>query len=438
MGLGVLGRGVGDAAFLADCGADLIVTDLKNKEALQESLIQLSKYENIKFILGEHRIEDFQNRDMILKSAGVPLDSVHISEAKKQGIPIEMSSALFSKIAMQNGVKIIGITGTRGKSTTTHLIYQILMRAYTEHILGDAKIFLGGNIKGVATLPFLSEIKNGDIAVLELDSWQLQGFGEDRISPHISVFTTFLPDHMNYYNNDLHKYLSDKANIFLNQKPSDFFILGEQAKDIILNQYKNDIHSSLSIFGSQNFPDSWNLYIPGEHNRYNAVLSIAAARMLQVPDETIKTAVELFTGVEGRLQLIKEKDGIKIFNDTTSTMPDATIAGLKAVSKNKNVVLLMGGTDKSIDMSTLIKIIPEYVKAVILIPGSGTDKIKSSIESLSIPSHFVSTLEEGFNKSVDIAQHDDVILFSPAFASFGLFNNEYDRGEQFNELVKRF
>ncbi len=433
MGLGVLGRGIGDVKFLAECGADLIVTDLKKAEDLAESVQQLTLYKNIQFVLGEHRLEDFVNRDMILKSAGVPLDSIHIAEAKKNNIPVEMSSALFSRLAMKNGVTVIGVTGTRGKSTVTHLIYQILIKAFEN----KKHIFLGGNIKGVATLPFIKDVQSGDIAVLELDSWQLQGFGEDGISPHISVFTTFLPDHMNYYKGSMELYLNDKANIFKNQTENDFLIIGKQAEEAIMKVFRDKIESTVTVQDETDFPDSWNLKIPGVHNKYNAALAIEAVQKLSVSPDITKEVVESFTGVEGRLQFIKEVDGIKIYNDTTSTMPDATIAGLKAVSNHKNVILLMGGTDKLIDMSALLNEIPERTKSVVLLPGTGTDKIKEELQKLEVPTYFAETLSEALEKAISFASKNDVLLFSPAFASFGLFKNEYDRGEQFVKLVSK-
>ena len=217
MGLGLLGRGVGDTLFLAECGADLIVTDLKTKEQLASSLKILSKYKNITYRLGEHNLEDFRDRDMILKAAGVPLDSIYIAEARNNKIPVEMSASLFDKLA---GIKIIGVTGTRGKSTVTHLIAQILKQ-------DNKKILLGGNVRGVSTLQLLKKVKKDSIALFELDSWQLQGFGDAKISPNISIFTTFLDDHLNYYKGNRELYFNDKANIFKYQKKGDIFVAGE-------------------------------------------------------------------------------------------------------------------------------------------------------------------------------------------------------------------
>ena len=191
MGLGLLGRGLGVVKFLAECGADLLVTDLKTKEQLAPSLAELSNYKNITFILGEHRLEDFRDGDLIIKAAGVPLNSIYIEEAKKNNIPVEMDVSLFAKCAPE--VKIVGVTGTRGKSMTTTLIYEILK---TNEKFLKKNVYVGGNLRGVATLPLLKKVKGGDILVCELDSWQLQGFGDTQMSPQISVFTTFFSSDM--------------------------------------------------------------------------------------------------------------------------------------------------------------------------------------------------------------------------------------------------
>ena len=220
MGLGLLGRGIGDAQFLAKYASELIVTDLKSEQELKSSVPKLRKYKNIKFVLGEHRLADFRNRDLIIKSAGVSLKSIYLDEAKKHKIPVLMSTAIFAQFAQEMGVKIIGITGTRGKTTTTKLIYEILEKSVPRLRSGqkNPQIFLGGNIQGLATLELLNKVKTGDLAVLELDSWQLQGFGDLKISPNIAVFTNFLADHLNYYGGSMKKYFADKSNIFKYQK----------------------------------------------------------------------------------------------------------------------------------------------------------------------------------------------------------------------------
>lgn len=422
MGLGLLGRGIGDVAFLAEEGAELVVTDLKSKEELAPSLESLKNFKNITFVLGKHRLEDFRNRDFILKAAGVPLDSPFIAEARKNGIPVEMSASLFAKLSRAT---IVGITGTRGKSTVTHLLYEILKKAKT-----SPHIFLGGNIKGISTLQYLKDAQPGDIAVLELDSWQLQGFGESKISPHVSVFTTFLPDHLNYYGGDISKYFYDKAHIFRFHTDNDYLILGHDVDRAIKQQYSEKIKSKI-IQADPATVASWNVLMPGEHNRWSAALAYEAAKVFAIPESTIKEVIEQFKGVPGRLEFVKQYKGIKIYNDTNATTPDATLAGLEALkSKDKNIVLILGGADKNLDMTKLITALPQYCKSVILLPGTGTDRIKETISG--VPVVYATDLSEAVVQALSAATAGDTLLFSPAFASFGLFKNEYDRGDQFN------
>lgn len=437
MGLGLLGRGVGDVKFLAEQGAELIVTDLKSELDLKESVDALRGFSNIAYVLGRHRLEDFRDRDFIIKAAGVPLDSPFIAEAKRHNIPVEMSSAVFASFTEAT---VIGVTGTRGKSTVTHLLFDILQKAPRQDSgHQETKVFLGGNVKGVSTLAFLSETKKGDFAVLELDSWQLQGFGEQRISPHLSIFTTFLDDHLNYYHGDAKLYLADKANIFKYQSDHDFLIVGKQAEMLIKEHYADEVRSKIIIADDETVPESWRLAMPGIHNRYNAGLAVAAADILGISRDITKAAVENFPGLPGRLELVREYQGIKIYNDTNATTPDATIAGLRALgNESKRVVLIFGGADKNLEMSKLFENIPEYAKAVVLLPGTGSERIKSGFVNLMVPKKAqVKTLEEAVAKALEFAEAGDSILFSPAFASFGIFTNEFDRGDQFNGIVKK-
>ena len=264
MGLGLLGKGLGDTIFLAKCGADLTVTDMRTAIQLKTSLDALKKYKSIKFVLGEHRLEDFRDCDIVLKAQGIPLDSIYIAEARKNNIPIRMDDELFVSFLPEK-VTVVGVTGTRGKTTVTSLIYHILKKA-------GKKVHLGGNIRGVATLALLPKIKKGDIVVLELSSWQLQGFGESKIAPHVAVFTNFLHDHMNYYKNDVGAYFADKALIYKYQKVDDTLIIGESLQKKIPKSYKGSLIVSKAI----DMPKNWKPQIVGEHNIENIALAMHA------------------------------------------------------------------------------------------------------------------------------------------------------------------
>src|SRR3989339_369315 len=468
MGLGILGRGLGYTKFLAECGADLIATDLKPSTTLRSSLKELRKYKKIKYVLGKHRLEDFRNRDMIIKAAGVPLDSIYIKEAEKNNIPVEMDVSLFTKLAPE--VMIIGVTGTRGKSMTTTIIYEILKQnekflknPSTTFRTKKPKVFLGGNMRGVATLPLLKKVKKGDILVCELDSWQLQGFGDAKISPHVSVFTSFMSDHMNYYGSTslttnkkaMKRYFDDKANIFKYQKKDDILIIRPDVKKLI----PQNIKSKLVIINIKDL-NKYNFSVPGKFQKENLACAIEVAKQFKIPNSKITQALKNFKGLEGRLQYVKTvmgsanspQEGVKIYNDNNATTPEATMAGIEVLSINKQnkqalpviyrqglldrkIVLICGGSDKNLPLDDFVKVVNKYCKAVIMIPGTGTDILSS--RKLKVESYKVKDLKTAIKTALNLTLRGDIILFSPSFASFGMFNNEYERNDLFMKIIKR-
>ncbi len=441
MGLGLLGGGVGDVAYLAEAGAELIVTDMQSETALVESLTMLAAYSGITYRLGGHDEADFKDRDMILVAPSVPLDSPYLEIARASGARLVGAAALFAELS---GVPIIGITGTRGKSTTTMMIHHVLSVVTGENIL------LGGNVRGVSNLQLLTQVKPDAVAVMELDSWKLQGFGWAEISPQIAVFTNFMEDHLNYYQTAglsteaaMDAYFTDKANIFRYQEPSgvlittpEVFARAKATKGLTLGQ-------EVILADASVIPDDALLAMPGEHNRLNAALAYEALKALSLTDEEIWPALASFGGVEGRLQYLGEFDGIKIYNDNNSTTPAATIAGLQALGNDvlPNIVLIAGGSYKNLDPAALVPVIQQYCKAVFLLPGTGTDKLIPMVATIAKPGlHIeqVETLAGAVAAARSAAALGDIILFSPAFASFGMFKNEYDRNDQFMKLIRQY
>ncbi|MEK9167754.1 MAG: UDP-N-acetylmuramoyl-L-alanine--D-glutamate ligase [Patescibacteria group bacterium] len=440
LGLGLLGRGVNVARFLAECGAILTITDLKTEKELAPSIKQLKKYKGLTFILGRHRLSDFREANIVIKAAGVPLDSPYINEARKHKISVLMDASLFAKLAPKE-VKIIGVTGTRGKSTVVHLIHHILSRKkYKGPTFINSAVFLGGNVCGMATLPLLKKVKAGDIVVLELDSWQLQGFGDTRTSPHIAVFTTFMRDHMNYYKGNMQQYFNDKANIFKHQKKNDTLIVGSQAKKSLShNPFQGlPLERVVVVVNEKDLPMSWQLHIPGVHNRYNAALAIAACRALGIAEKDIKKGVESFPGVPGRLELVRVAGGVKYYNDTTATTPDGLMAALRALgSKKHGIVLIAGGNDKELVYKDAAKLIDKTVKTLVLIKGTATEKMLRELpRRAAYPVYIVGSMKEAVAAAQKNAQKGDTVLLSPGAASFGVFKNEFDRGDQFVKIVK--
>jgi UDP-N-acetylmuramoylalanine--D-glutamate ligase len=421
MGLGLLGRGVGDAAFLASCGADVTVTDLKKQSDLEASLKQLEGYKNIGYRLGEHRIEDFETADMVIKAAGVPLDSEYIKAAKAKDVPVYMSTALFVKFAKGKELPVIGVTGTRGKSTVTDFIYNGLKAA-------GKKVLLGGNVRGVSTLSKLPEIEDFDVAVLELDSWQLQGFRDLKLSPDIAVFTNLMRDHMNYYKGDMGRYYFDKAGIFEFQKETDTVIAGAE-----IGLQISDANPASTLVRGPALPDDWTLSVPGAHTRENAGFALAALNAFGVESEVVKNAFENYKGLDGRLYKVDEVKGISFYNDSNATTPAALEAALKSF-EGKKVHLITGGADKGLDVDTLPALIRKYTQSVVLLNGSGTEKLRENLPNVSIEN----SMDGAFITATQHAERGDIVLLSPGFASFGLFKNEYDRSDQFNALVRSY
>jgi len=242
MGLGLQGGGVGVARFFAEKGAKVTVTDLKTKEELASSIKSLSDLP-LAYVLGKHREEDFKNADLVIRNPDVDKNSPYLEIAREHGAIVEMDESLFLRL-WQKKENIIGVTGTRGKTTTTHLIGMILKQA-------GLPILLGGNLRGIATLSLLDKATPETKIVLELSSWQLQGLDWNKLSPHIAVITNIYPDHLNRYKN-MKDYIADKKIIFRYQKEKDLLVLN--AKDKISKNFVRQAKSKIIWFCKSDVP----------------------------------------------------------------------------------------------------------------------------------------------------------------------------------------
>jgi UDP-N-acetylmuramoylalanine--D-glutamate ligase len=433
LGLGLLGRGVGVARFLARAGAKLIVTDLKSEDELAQSLKELRKYDNIEYVLGRHRMSDVEKADMVIRSTAVRYDSPFVLRAKEKNIPVEMDASLFAKLVPE-GVTIVGITGTRGKSTVSYAV---------THILKEAKsfkghVYLAGNVRGVATLPLLEKVKAEDVVVLELDSWQLQGFGEAKMSPHIAVFTTLMRDHMDYYRGNMRAYMKDKSHVYRWQKKGDMLITTKKGRAILKAYGAPDPKGSVREVAA--LPSNAKMNLLGAHNKMNLSLATEVCRALEISEQDITKGVATFPGVEGRLEYMGNIKGATWYNDNNASSPDATIAALLTFKKEKkDMILIAGGTDKNLDLEEFVDTIARTPKAIVCLPGSATDAI---LNLLSKKKHIppimcVGNMRDAVVAAYDMAKKGDVVLLSPGFSSKGLFKNAYDRNDQFLREVKK-
>lgn len=426
MGLGLHGGGIGVAKFFVQQGAKVLVTDPKTKKELKDSIDELKGYK-INYVLGKHRVRDFKNADLIIKNPAVPKDSKYLKIARKNKVPIETDIGLFFELCPSK--KIIGITGTKGKSTAATLIAELLKTKY--------KVVLAGNIRA-SVLEKLPKVTKDTIVVLELSSWQLEDLKEhktclptSRKTPHIAVITNIMPDHLNRHKG-MQNYIEAKKLIFKFQKPKNFLILNRDDK--IVREFGKEAKAK-TIFYSKKRAVKYSKYIKlaGEHNLNNISAAITVAKIFKILDSTIKKTLKNFKGIEGRLEFVKEIKGVKYYNDTTATTPEATIAALKSFPTGK-IILIAGGTDKNLNFKELARVILKKVKVLILLPGTATKKLLKEIKIQNTIIK-VNNMKSAVQKASKGAKKGDIILLSPGCASFGLFQHEFDRGEQFQRSL---
>jgi UDP-N-acetylmuramoylalanine--D-glutamate ligase len=447
LGLGLHGGGVGTVKFLVKNGARVVVTDLKTKEQLTASLEKLKGLKNVEYVLGQHRTEDFSRADMVIKNPAVRWDSQHIKTALQNKIPVEMDSSLFFKMC-QN--KIIGVTGTKGKTTTSSMIAEILKSAGRE--------VLRVGVSQVSVLDKLELLKKDTVVVFELSSWRLSALGREKLSPQVAVITNFFPDHQNYYKS-MAEYASDKKNIFLNQKGKDFLVINgddedvlkmaEEAKSEVVKFFSKPSQNSRAVFSDgevifwnggldiKKIIDLKDLKIRGRHNWGNAMAAAGACLVFGLTVGEVKKGLADFKGIPHRLEFVQELSGVKFYNDTAATVPEAGILALDSFSEP--LVLIAGGNDKNLCFADFAKKITEKTKATVFIKGVGTDKILAEISKIpgfeNVEYSMATSMDEAVALAKSLAEAGDVILLSPGTASFGIFLNEFDRGEKFKLSV---
>jgi UDP-N-acetylmuramoylalanine--D-glutamate ligase len=468
MGLGVHGGGLGVARFVADQGASVTVTDLRGPEQLQPSLDALAGLP-ISYVLGQHRDEDFRAAEIVIRNPGVPRESRYLQIARAAGAAIEMEMTLFFRLCPG---PILGITGTKGKTTTTLLAAAMLREQYPDTVVA-------GNLR-VSALEALPRITAGTPVVLELSSWQLEGLGEAKLSPQYACVTNLSPDHLDRYGS-MAAYFDAKAQIILHQGPNDIAVRNLDDRYVahmaeqVLSQAVWFSGTDPSISGAPKFTSTafwqaemllWRRYdsaeelicqasdvkLPGEHNRANIAAAAALAKAFGVETEHIRDAIRNFSGVEHRLEFVRELGGVRYINDTAATAPEAAIAALR--SFDQPIVLIGGGADKNLPFGDLAREIAQRVKALVLLKGTATPKLiealaqagarrktngQNSAALVPAPSSLIHGPFEDFAQAIgaarSLAAPGDVVLLSPGCASFGMFRNEFHRGEEFRRIV---
>ncbi|MFQ5687642.1 MAG: UDP-N-acetylmuramoyl-L-alanine--D-glutamate ligase [Candidatus Scalindua sp.] len=452
MGLGLFGGGVGAARFLVSQGADVTVTDLKSAEELSASLKLLNGLP-VKFRLGKHVEEDFANADMLVVNPAVPDDSRFLQIAYENSVHIDSELNIFFRLVP---APVIGITGSNGKSTTTSLLGEILKEA---GIKTGIKTWIGGNI-GVSLLEHLDEIKPDDVVVLEISSFQLDLLSRIEMSPHISIVTNIAPNHLDRHKT-MENYIDAKKAIIRYQKENDYAILNYD--DPTLREWEGECKGHILWFSATKelehgaflknneiiinhnstvIPCPTQTNIKGIHNRQNIMAATYAAIAVQADVESIRNAITKFTGLEHRLEYVDTINEVQYYNDSKATTPEAAIAGIKAF--DSPTILIAGGYNKKVSLSQFARECVKNTKYVILV-GETANKIEELIKNVkgvkdekAEPEVYVATsLDESVRKAYEIAEAGDVVLLSPACASYGMFTNYDERGKKFKELVSQ-
>lgn len=426
LGLGQYPKGSGVAAALhfAKAGDSVIATDLKTREQLKENVKQLSEYKNVKFRLGKHDPKDIAWAHLIVRGPSVRNDSKEMKLAHKLGKAVTSDLALFLEACP---CPVVGITGTRGKSTTTAMIHEVLWSSKKWR-----EVWLGGNIL-VSPLTFLPHVKAKDVVVLEMSSFQLEGTGDAGISPQIAVWTNLMRDHLNMYPSMV-EYAEAKAQIFRHQDADDVVFLPSEST---FNEYAKEAPSKVVRVKKSNI----SLSIPGEHNQMNASFAEAVAQELGVSSVKIKTALKKFKGLPNRIETVANKRGLTFINDTTATTPDGTIAALNAypAKSDRLIHLIFGGADKELDFAEVTSLLKKRKDVgVYLLAGTAQKKIEARFKKVGIHYSLFENLDAVFAKLKEMTEKGDLVLLSPGCASFGLFKNEFHRGEEFVKLVKKW
>jgi UDP-N-acetylmuramoylalanine--D-glutamate ligase len=447
LGLGLHGGGVATARWLHLKGAKLIVSDLKDKDTLSLSLENLSKQKDISYVLGKHRERDVQWADIIIYNPGVPKESKYLKLAKKLKKPIYNEASLFFDRCK---APIIAVTGTRGKSTTASLIASMCEKK-------NPRTILAGNIKTSFMLDVLDRAKEDDLVVLELSSWQLEGLNAVKGAPHIAVVTNLHPDHLNRYKN-LTNYYCSKKEIFKHQKEDHYIVLNDEDK--VVRDWQKEVCSRTFVFSKTTHKGNGvyikdkkifyrndsketkilkvsDIELKGEHNLENSLAAVTTAKIIGVKDKDIKKVLKTGIVLEGRQEEVAKIKRIIYINDTTSTTPEAGVAAVERFgSKNKNIILIAGGADKNLEYTEWAKKVKKYCKKVYLLNGEASSKMKKSLfgsRGLSAGHNDLGVLVQNISEK---ASKGDIVLFSPAAASFNIWNHEFERGDDFVKAIK--
>lgn len=452
MGLGLFGGGLGVSKFLLRKGAQVTVTDLRLEKELRESVEALRRFAYrggwpVRLRLGGHDEVDFRDVDVVVVNPAVPKTSPYVKLAKAHGVRVIGRDNLFFE---RCSAPIIGVTGSNGKTTTTCLIGEMLRRV-------DPRTVVGGNMGG-SVFDHIEEITHDVPVVLELSSFQLEDLREIERSPHVAVVTNLSPNHLDRHGT-FKAYVWAKKGMIAYQGTEDVAVLNYDDKDV--RAWAGECRGKVLFFSMVQPVDNGSfvqdgrivtrldgkeeelceveaIRLPGRHNVENALAAVCAASIGGATHEAIVEVLRTFRGVEHRLEFVREVGRVRYFNDSIATTPESVIAALR--SFEAGMVLIAGGYDKGLSFDRLAKEIVARTKGVVLI-GATAPTMAALVEaergSETTPKiTLCDSLEEALHTARRMAEPGDVVILSPACASYDMFRNFEDRGKQFKELVR--
>jgi len=461
--IGLVRSGVAVAKLLDDMDANVLVTDLKSADELRENTRELEG-RDIQYVLGTHDERCIEKADLVVISPGVPIDIPLLNMARAKDIPILGELEVAYQVCK---APIIAVTGTKGKSTTTSLIGDILKKGKENLWVGKSPqadrrrvssglpkeratgVRVAGNI-GIAPSQEVRHLADNDIAVWEVSSFQLES--THRFHPIVSVILNITPDHLDRHKT-IDKYIEAKKKIFANQTYSDYIVLN--ADSPIVSKFAEETKAQPVFFSRKkvldigafiednhivtNFNGEKVLICPlseikllGAHNLENILAAVAVGSIFKISAIEIQDATSNFRGLKDTLEFVKELNGVKFINDTKATNVDAVRAALQTVSGP--VLLIMGGYDKGNDYAPLVELLQTKVKGLILL-GRNTGGIRDALANHTV-TYNADTMQEAVEIAYSHASNGDYVLLSPANASFDLFVDYKARGEAFRKAVE--
>jgi len=437
MGLGRFGGGLDSALFAAKAGAKVLVTDLAKESDLEETIRQLKEYD-VEYRLGEHREADFRSAEVLIVNPAVPPDNQYVQISRDAGVLVTSQIELFFQLCP---ARIIGITGANGKSTTTSLTAHLLKAGCSQRGGDYNNVWLGGNIGYQPLLDIVEQICADDVVVLEISNFQLEQLAQIQAAPDIALITNLTANHLDRHGT-FEAYCDVKEGLFRYQKPR-----GETAAVSIFNaedpityawyqKYLNDEHRKCFTFKADDVPKEYaDAYrLPGRANRSNLAAALAIASCFNMAPHRLTEAISTFEGLPNRCQFVAEINGVRWYDDSKATTPVSTMAALTGIEEPK--ILIAGGYDKQISFAELGTCIAEHAKAVVLI-GQTAPKIAAAIESVASVCviRYADSMDQAVQMADELADAGDVVLMSPACASYDMFKNYTQRSKAFVKAV---